>query len=295
MKLAVYDDNRVALVEGDQLYDVSDAVPGIAQGWPPVFMSRLIADWDNLAPRLIERRRAARPIARSAVRLRAPIPFPGHVIAAPANYRKHVGELGDRGVTKAGHSANEIGFFLKTSASVVGADSPIVLPHGSKRRFDHESELAVIIGRRAKNVPRDRALECVFGYSCLMDLTMRLEPGMPPEERPTRKSFDTFTPLGPWLVTADEIPDPQSLSNRLWVNGELRQDANTRDMTVSVAALIELVSSVMTLNPGDVIASGTPEGVGPIRPGDSLRIAIERVGEMTMQVTEAEAFAPRRF
>ncbi len=295
MKLTVFDEHRVAIVEGDQLYDVSDAVPGIDDGWPPVFMSRLIADWAHAAPRLLERRRSAKPIARSAVRLRAPIPFPGHVIAAPANYRKHVGELGERGVTRAGHSANEIGFFLKTSSSVIGADDPIVLPRGSSRRFDHESELAAIIGKRAKNVPRDKALEHVFGYTCLMDLTMRLEPGQPAEERPMRKSFDTFTPLGPWLVTADEIPDPQSLSNRLWVNGELRQNANTRDMTVDVAALIELISSVMTLNAGDVIATGTPEGVGPIRPGDTLRIQIERVGDMTMRVTEAGEFAPRRF
>jgi 2-keto-4-pentenoate hydratase/2-oxohepta-3-ene-1,7-dioic acid hydratase in catechol pathway len=295
MKLAVFDDGRVGIVEGEQLYDVSDAVPGIADGWPPVFMSRLIADWKRAEPCLRERRAAAKPIALGSVRLCAPIPFPGHVIAAPANYRKHVGELGERGITKAGNSANEIGFFLKTSSSVCGPDRPILLPRGSKRRFDHESELAVIIGRTGKDIPRERALEHVFGYSCLVDVTMRLEPGQPPEERPTRKSFDTFTPLGPYLVTADEVGDAQALSNQLWVNGELRQSANTRDMTVGVAALIELISSVMTLHPGDVIATGTPEGVGPIKPGDSVRIAIERVGEMTLRVDEAADYAPRRF
>ncbi len=295
MKIAVFDDNRVGIVEGDALYDVSAVVPGVADGWPPVFMSRLIAGWAQLQPRILEARRAAKAISVDKVRLRAPLPFPGTVIAAPANYRKHVGELGERGVTKPGNSANEIGFFLKTSSSVVGPGGPILLPRGSKRRFDHESELAAVIGKTGKNIPRDRALDYVFGYSCLMDLTMRLEPGMPAEERPTRKSFDTFTPLGPWIVTADEIPDPQSLANQLWVNGELRQSANTRDMTVSVAALIELISSVMTINPGDVIATGTPEGVGPIKPGDEVRIAIERVGGMTLRVAEAEDYAPRRF
>lgn len=295
MKIAVYDDNRVGIVEGEDLYDVSAAVPGIGEGWPPVFMSRLIAGWPTLQPRVLEARRAANPVALGSVRLRAPVPFPGTVIAAPANYRKHVGELGARGVTKAGNSANDIGFFLKTSSSVVGPGGPILLPRGSKRRFDHESELAAIIGCTGKNIPREQALDHVFGYACLMDLTMRLEPGMPAEERPTRKSFDTFTPLGPWIVTADEIPDPQGLDNRLWVNGELRQNANTRDMTVSVAALIELISSVMTLNPGDVIATGTPEGVGPIQVGDEVRIAIERVGEMSLRVAEATDFAPRRF
>jgi 2-keto-4-pentenoate hydratase/2-oxohepta-3-ene-1,7-dioic acid hydratase in catechol pathway len=295
MKLAVYDSYRVAVVEGDSLFDVSEAVPGLSDGWPPVFMSRLIAGWAELEPRVLEARRHAKAIARSTVNLRAPLPFPGTVIAAPANYRKHVGELGARGVTSTGKSAREIGFFLKTSSSVIGPDAPILLPRGSKRRFDHESELAAIIGRTGKNIPRERALGYVFGYSCLMDLTMRLEPGLPAEERPTRKSFDTFTPLGPWLVTADEIPDPQSLSNQLWVNGELRQSANTRDMTVGIAELIELVSSVMTLNPGDVIATGTPEGVGPLQSGDEVRIAIERVGDMTLRVAEAEDYAPRRF
>ena len=295
MKLAVYDDYRVAVVENDQLFDVTEAVPDAGPAWPPVFMSRLIAQWDTVAPRIRAARAKATPIARSAVRLLAPVPFPGTVIAAPANYRKHVGELGDRGVTKQGNSANEIGFFLKTSSSVCGPDSAIVLPRGSKRRFDHESELAAVIGKRGKNIPRSQALDYVFGYSCLMDLTMRLEPGAPPEERPMRKSFDTFTPLGPWLVTADEIPDPHALSNQLWVNGELRQSANTREMTVDIAALIELISSVMTLNPGDVIATGTPQGVGPIKPGDSVRIAIEKVGDMTLKVVEADVDAPRRF
>jgi 2-keto-4-pentenoate hydratase/2-oxohepta-3-ene-1,7-dioic acid hydratase in catechol pathway len=295
MKLAVYDDFRVAVVEGDSLFDVSDAVPGIADGWPPVFMSRLIARWAELAPRVAEARRRASAVPLGNVTLRAPVPFPGTVIAAPANYRKHVGELGARAVTPAGKSAREIGFFLKTPSSVVGPQGPIVLPRGSQRRFDHESELAAVIGTRGKDIPRERALDHVFGYACLIDLTMRLEPGLPAEERPTRKSFDTFTPLGPWIVTADEVPDPQSLANRLWVNGELRQSANTHDMTVGVAELIEIISSVMTLNPGDVIATGTPEGVGPIQPGDAVRIAIERVGDMTLRVVEAPDYAPRRF
>jgi 2-keto-4-pentenoate hydratase/2-oxohepta-3-ene-1,7-dioic acid hydratase in catechol pathway len=224
-----------------------------------------------------------------AAQLLATVPRPSKIWAIGFGYRDHRAEVG---------FAEEIGepvIFLKAPSSVVGAGSPILLPRGSARRFDHETELAVIIGQRAKNVPRARALDFVFGYSCLMDITMRLEPDMPAEERPTRKSFDTFTPMGPYLVTADEIPDPQALENQLWVNGELRQSANTRDMTVGVAELIELVSSVMTLNPGDIIATGTPEGVGPIKPGDSVRIAIQHVGDMTMRVEEAEEFAPRRF
>ncbi|MBL8157860.1 MAG: fumarylacetoacetate hydrolase family protein, partial [Anaerolineae bacterium] len=165
-----------------------------------------------------------------------------HVYAAPANYRKHIGELGDRVVTKKGRTAREQGFFLKAPGSMVGAGGVIALPKGSVRRFDHESELAVIIGTPGRDIPRERALSHVFGYACLIDATMRIEPGVAEEERSMRKSFEGFTPLGPWIVTADEVPDPQVLRNRLWVNGELRQEASTAEMIVGVAELIELIS-----------------------------------------------------
>ena len=295
MKIALFDDNRVGIVEVDDLYDVTHAVPGWSEPWPPVFMTRMIADWANMAAIMRDARAAAERKSLSSVTLRSPIPYSSNIIAAPANYRRHVGELGDRGIAKVGTSVNELGFFLKATSSFVGAGEAIVLPRGSSRRFDHESELAVIIGRKGKNIGREAALDHVFGYSCLIDVTMRLEPGAPAEERPTRKSFDSFTPLGPWIVTADEIPDPQVLANQLWVNDAIRHDANTRDMTVGVAALIELVSSVMTIQPGDVIASGTPEGVGPIVNGDRIRIAVGGVGEMTLPVVEADTAAPKIF
>jgi 2-keto-4-pentenoate hydratase/2-oxohepta-3-ene-1,7-dioic acid hydratase in catechol pathway len=294
MKLAVFGDHRVGVVEGEQLFEVTGAVPGAGPAWPPMFMNSLIANWKECAPRIAAAKKAASPVAWKSVSLLPPNPCPVHVIAAPANYRKHIGEIGARSVSK-GRSAEQQGFFMKATASLVGAGGAIELPKGSTRRFDHESELAVIIGRRARNVPRAEAMDYVFGYSCLMDITMRIEPGVAEEERVTRKSFETFTPLGPWIVTADEVKDPHSLRNRLWVNGEPKQDANTRDMIVDIPALIELISSVMTLNPGDVIASGTPEGVGPIAPGDEVRIAIESVGDMTLPVREAAGFSPRRF
>ena len=294
MKLVVFGEHRVGIVEGDVVYDVTDAVPGAGPAWPPTYMNALIANWTALGPKLAEKRRDAKGVPFASVKLLPSNPCPVHVIAAPANYRKHIGEMGALAVSK-GRSADQMGFFMKATASLVGAGGAIELPKGSKRRFDHESEMAVIIGRRARNVPRTEAMNYVFGYSCLIDVTMRIEPGVAEEERVTRKSFETFTPLGPWIVTADEVPDPHALRNQLWVNGEAKQDANTRDMIVNIPALIELVSSVMTLNPGDVIASGTPEGVGPIVPGDRIRIGIESVGEMTLPVTEAPAFSPRRF
>jgi 2-keto-4-pentenoate hydratase/2-oxohepta-3-ene-1,7-dioic acid hydratase in catechol pathway len=295
VKLAVFDDFRLGVIEGDRVRDVTAVVPAAFDTLPRQRMNWLIGHWAEAQGALRRAIAEAPAQALSAVTLLPPNPGAGQVYAAPANYRKHIGELGDRAVTKASRSAREQGFFLKAPASMVGAGGALLLPRGSTRRFDHESELAVFIGREARNVPRAAAMACVFGYACLIDATMRIEPGVAEEERSMRKSFDTFTPVGPWLVTADEVPDPQNLANRLWVNGVLKQEASTRDMIVGIAELIELVSSVVTLRPGDVIASGTPEGVGPLVPGDTVRIAIESVGEMTLPVREQAERSPRAY
>ena len=294
MKLCVFDAGRIGVVEGERVYDVTAALPEALREPAHGHMNWLIEHWTETLPRVRAARAAAAGVPLARVTLGAPVPNPPHVFAAPANYRKHIGELGARSVSK-GRSAREQGFFLKAPGSVSGPGRSIRLPKGSARRFDHESELAVVVGRRGRNVPRAEAMAHVFGYACLMDLTLRIEPGVAEEERSMRKSFDTFTPLGPFLVTADEVPEPGALSNRLWVNGALRQEANTRDMIVDIAELIELVSSVLEIRPGDVIASGTPEGVGPIAPGDEVTIEIERVGRMSLRVEEADCFSPRRF
>ena len=292
MKLAAFDHYRIGLVENDRIYDITSVLPAALELLPAQRMNWLIANWAGLQDAIHAARASASGQALTGVRLLPANPAPPQIFAAPANYAKHLGELGARSVTK--RTAREQGFFLKAAGSVLGSGGTIELPGGSERRFDHESELAVIIGKRAWHVPRAQALDYVFGYACLIDATMRIEPGVAEEERTMRKSFAGFTPLGPWIVTADEIPDPQVLKNQLWVNGELRQDANTNAMIVGVAELIELISSVLPLNPGDVIASGTPEGVGPFAPGDTLRIAIEGIGAMTVQV-RAGARPPRPF
>jgi 2-keto-4-pentenoate hydratase/2-oxohepta-3-ene-1,7-dioic acid hydratase in catechol pathway len=295
MKIASFDDYRIGLVEGDQLYDVTAVVPFALDAMPQQRLNWLIANWGQVLPRLQACRQESKPQRLDGVRLLPANPHPSHVFAAPANYQKHIGELGDRVVTKGGRSAREQGFFLKAPGSLVGAGGTIYLPKGSTRRFDHESELAVIIGKAGRDVPRERAMEYVFGYSCLIDATMRIEPGIAEEERSMRKSFEGFTPLGPWIVTADEVSKPYGLTNRLWVNDELRQEASTADMIVGVAELIELISSVLPLTPGDVIATGTPEGVGPFVVGDKLRIAIQEIGEMSISVRERDMAAPRPY
>jgi len=180
-----------------------------------------------------------------------------------------------------GNLINEIhkaGLFLKATSSLIGAGERIELIH-LDRRNDHEIELAVVIGKPARNVSAADALNHVTGYCIGLDITIR-----GPEERSFRKSPDTYTVLGPWLVTADELNDPSQLAFTIAVNGEVRQDANTDDLVLGVRELIELASSFYTLHPGDVILTGTPQGVGPVRPGDVLLAKMDRIGEMRVNV-----------
>jgi 2-keto-4-pentenoate hydratase/2-oxohepta-3-ene-1,7-dioic acid hydratase in catechol pathway len=276
VRLVVYDDVRVGLLRDDTVVDVSDLF-GADGSWPPVFLLRAIADFDGLRPRLEAalESRSARPLA--SVRLHAPVVFPSKVIAAPVNYRLHIEEM--RPLVKGElHAIERYGVFLKAPSSIVGPDALVELPFPD-RRTDHEVELGVVIGRTARNVAAADAMRHVFGYTGVMDITVRGD-----EDRSTRKSFDTFTPVGPVLVTADELPDPHHLSLQLWVNGEQRQNGNTRDMIWNVPKLIEYASHVMTLYPGDLFSTGTPDGVGPLRPGDEVTMEVERIGRLSVKV-----------
>ncbi|HEY0614850.1 MAG TPA: fumarylacetoacetate hydrolase family protein [Candidatus Elarobacter sp.] len=294
MKLALFDDHRVGVVEGDLVYDVTAAVPG-ASARPPTFVNALIAAWRERKPEIESARARAEAKGVDAVRLLPPSPAPSQIIAAPGNYRAHLAEMGALSVTPKGKTAREQGFFLKSPGSLTSSGRGIALPKGSQRRFDHECELAVVIGRTARNVRRNDALDYVFGYTCLVDVTMRIAPDGRAEERSMRKSFETFTPLGPWVVTADELGDPSNLASELFVNGERRQHATTADLIVSIPEMIEIASSVLTLVPGDVIAMGTPQGIGPIAPGDEVVIRIERIGEMRLAVGETADVSPFPF
>lgn len=282
MRIVVYDGYRVGLVRDGQVVDVSDLVGVGAGDWPPVAVPRLIAAFARLRPRLEEALGTRTGIPLERVRLAAPVPFPGKVIAAPANYRLHIQEMSTpqmRDVVKqAVHAIDQYGVFLKAPSSIVGPGATVELPFPD-RRTDHEVELGFVVGKTARNVDRADALAYVFGYTGVIDVTVRGG-----EDRSTRKSFDTFTPLGPMLVTADEIPDPQNLQLKLWVNGKLRQDGNTRDMIWNVPRLLEYASHVMTLHPGDVFSTGTPDGVGPLEPGDEVSIEVERIGRMSVRV-----------
>lgn len=276
MRLCVYDDARVGLVREDAVVDVSDLV-GADSDWPPTYLLRAIAHFAELRPQLDQALQTRPGTPLVPARLRAPVVFPSKVIAAPVNYRLHIEEM--RSLVKGElHAIERYGLFLKAPSSIVGPGAVVELPFPD-RRTDHEVELGVVIGKTARNVAAADALRHVFGYTGVMDVTVRGD-----EDRSTRKSFDTFTPVGPVLVTADEIPDPHDLRLQLWVNGEQRQDGNTRDMIWNVPRLIEYASHVMTLHPGDLFSTGTPAGVGPLRPGDEVTMDVERIGRLSVRV-----------
>lgn len=275
MKLARFNEGRIGVVLGDEIVDVTDAA-GVDTGeWPPMGPVRLIADFERKRPALEQAIKAGQRSQLSAVKLITPVPWPNKVVAYPVNYHDHGKEM------QAPYRANHQGFFLKPNSSLSGAGEAIELPEVNGREVHHELELAIIIGRKARNIKRDDWRDYVFGYACLLDMVVRGR-----EERVTRKAYDTFSPVGPWITTADEVEDVQNLDGKLWVNGELRQHCNTRDLVLDIPGMVEMAAAVMTLYPGDIIATGTPAGVGPVVAGDEIRIAIEAVGDMTVKVVQ---------
>lgn len=288
MRLAVFDDYRIGVVRDEAVHEVTAALP---ERWrnTPYAMNELIRNFEAWRSRIEETANIVSGIPIGQLRLRPPVPAPQQILAAPANYRAHQAEMAKRvGEPLVGRpAARDLGFFLKAPGSLAGASDTILLPDRPGREFHHESELAFVIGREARAVKQSQAFDYIFGYTCLIDVTLRITSEFK-EERVMRKSFETFTPLGPVLVTADEIADPNTLEVRLWVNDELRQHANTRDMIVAIPELMETATHTLTLKPGDVYATGTPEGVGEIKPGDRVRIAIEHVGEMSLPVARRD-------
>ena len=283
MKICRFNHDRLGIVTDDGVYDVTNALgklPTVHYPFPR--HDALIAHLAQLAPEMARLTKNHQPTPLDKVKLLSPVANPGKIIAAPVNYKKHLEEaLADKGIHH-GNLVQEIhkaGMFLKATSALVGAGEGVKLVH-TDRRNDHEVELAAVIGRTAKNVPAAKALDHIAGYCIGLDMTIR-----GPEERSLRKSPDSYCVLGPWLVTRDEVPDAGQLSVKIAVNGAVKQDAHTSDLILSVAELIEWGSSFYTLYPGDVILTGTPQGVGPVKPGDVMLATIERIGSMQVQVT----------
>jgi 2,4-diketo-3-deoxy-L-fuconate hydrolase len=220
---------------------------------------------------------APRPLAE--VRLLAPVPRPGKILCVGLNYRDHAKETGQAIPT-------EPVLFSKFANSVVGPGAAVVVPPEAAEQVDYEAELAVVIGRRASRVAADDALDHVAGYACANDVSAR-SLQFRSSQWLLGKAIDTFLPLGPWLVTADEVPDPQGLGIRCLVNDEVLQDSDTGQMVFGVAELIAYASRTITLEPGDLLVTGTPSGVGMaadpprfLRPGDRMRVEIDGLGEL---------------
>jgi 2-keto-4-pentenoate hydratase/2-oxohepta-3-ene-1,7-dioic acid hydratase in catechol pathway len=297
MRLAVFDDEyRIGVLDDAGIHDVSGAVPK----WEPGdlhAMNRLIAGWDSLRGAIERAAVQAAPRPLEQVRLRAPVPSPTHLLAAPVNFRAHHEEMRNQGFGRVpgsgtgggGDTAETLGFFMKATGSITGAGDPIELPmkDWSERRFDHEGEIAFVIGKEARGVSPEDATKYIFGYTIVIDATMRGTPERN-EERVQRKSYYSFSPMGPCITTADELPDWTKLNVKLWLNGEQRQDAHASDMIVNIPNLLSRASHVLPLRPGDVYTTGSPPGVGRIAPGDKVVVESPGIGRMTLSVIARE-------
>jgi 2-keto-4-pentenoate hydratase/2-oxohepta-3-ene-1,7-dioic acid hydratase in catechol pathway len=277
---------RPGLVVDDEIVDLSDPTVGL-----PFDMETLVSlgpEGLDLVRRAPSGRAARYPI--DSVRRHAPIPHPPAILAIGMNYRAHVAEMG--------REPPEYQYwFNKQRTSIAGPGDPIVLPAVSTM-VDYEGELAMVIGRRCQYVPAARAMEVVAGFTIINDVSVRDWQWRTPTFT-MGKSFDSHAPCGPWLVTTDELADPGHLALRTWVNDELRQDSRTSDLIFGCAELIEYLTSAFPLEPGTIIATGTPAGVGAgsdpprfLAAGDVVRIEIEGIGELRNPVVQGGTTVP---
>ncbi|HEX3286949.1 MAG TPA: fumarylacetoacetate hydrolase family protein [Mycobacterium sp.] len=287
MKLALFDKYRLGLVEGDNVVDVTSGLPWphdedpVTAGW----WRRLCRDFDGVREGIEEaaRRGVRQPL--SGVRLQAPVLNPSKIIAAASNYAAHVAEMHgvqERTLGRVESWMMNFDVFLKAPSAISGPADDIVLPRAVLDAGDeihHESELLLIIGKGGKDIAPAEALDHVFGYSLGLDITVRSA-----ADRSRRKSYDTFSPIGPWITVADQAVDPTAFEIGLAVNGVQRQNVTTADLITPVPEIISYASSVMSLLPGDVIFTGAPPGVGPIRPGDQVVAQISGIGGMRLSV-----------
>ena len=276
MKLCYFDDFRMGVVVGAGVVDVSAVVAGIAHTGPGDLMNGLIARFDAYRP-LLEAAAASGPVVPLAgLRLRPPLPKPGNIVCMAVNYM----EDGTRAAPA------PLNAFHKAPGAIIGDGDTMVLPDVPATIFEGEAELAVVIGRSATRVAAADAMAHVFGYINFIDGSAR---GLPPAGNVffQMKSRDTFAPIGPFLVTADEVPDPHRLSVRLWVNGKVKQDFNTDDMAHPIPRCIEWVSAIHTLQPGDILATGTNHrGLSAFMDDDEVVLEVTGLGRLTVRVRD---------
>lgn len=290
MKICRFNNDRVGVVDGDDVIDVTDLFDR-KQAWPVPPGDTIIRQIDGLKDQLKAALKSDRArAALASVRLDSPVANPSKIVGAPINYKAHIAEANADSEISHGHvytSLDHYGLFLKANTSLIGVADEVKVRF-EDRRTDHEVELAVVIGREARMVTKEAALDYVLGYAVGLDMTVR------GKEFPTfRKSVDTYCVLGPWIVTADEVADPNALELALTVNGEPRQKSNTDKLIFNVQRLIEYASSFYTLYPGDVIMTGTPDGVGPVVPGDVVDAEVQGVAKIQVRIAAGYVAADR--
>ncbi len=275
MKLCYFDDFRLGVVKSDQVVDVTDVAKDLPHRDTRDLIAGVIEHWDRYKPKL-EQAATGKGVALSSVRLRAPVPRPGNIDCMAVNYMED-GTLKEKPAINAFH---------KAATAVIGDGDTMVLPDVPATIFEGEAELALVIGKRASNVKAADYKQYIFGYTCFVDGSAR---GLPPPGNVffQMKSRATFAPIGPWLVTADEIADPQKLGVELKNNGVTMQKFNTDDMAHHIPRVIEWLSSIHTLEPGDVVATGTNHrGLHSFMDGDKVELTIEKVGTLRFNVKD---------
>ncbi len=276
MKLVFFNDYTMGVLKGDRVVDVSGVVKDIPHVGPGDLMNGLIARFDAYRSKLEAAVAASEGVPVAGVKLRSPLPRPGNIDCMAVNYMED-GTL---------PAAAPINAFHKAANCVIGPGDQMVLPDVPATIFEGEAELALVIGKRASNVAAADAMGYVFGYVNFIDGSAR---GLPPANNVffQMKSRATFAPMGPYLVTADEVPNPQKLQVRLWNNGTLMQNFNTDDMAHNIPRCIEWASSIHTLEPGDVIATGTNHrGLNPFMDGDTIELECEGMGRLKFGIRD---------
>ena len=276
MKLLFFDDFKLGVLKGDAVVDVSDTVKDIPHTGPHNLISGLIERWADYKGRLeaAVARGAGKPVGQ--VKVRPPLPKPYNIVAMAVNYM----EDGTRS------EPAPINAFHKSPNSVIGDGDTMVLPDVPATIFEGEAEVALIVGKRASNVSQAQAMSYIFGYMNFIDGSAR---GLPPSGNTfyQMKSRDSFCPIGPYIVTADEIPDPHRLQVKLWVNGDLKQNYNTSDMAHKIPRCIEWVTSIHSLDAGDIIATGTNHrGLSGFQNGDRIEIETEGLGRLRFNIRD---------
>lgn len=278
---------RIGVLDNSSVVDLSAAAADL----PREMCAFLEAGNDALATAKQAVSNGSARIALSDVKIEAPILRPPKILAVGLNYKDHIAESGMK-------TPEVPMIFNKQSTSVTGPTDVIHIPRASDQ-VDYECELAVVIGRYCRHVPKNRATEVIAGYTIANDVSVRDWQLRVPTFI-MGKSWDTHCPLGPCIVTADEVGDPHGLAIKTWVNGELRQDSNTRELLFNCFELVEHLTTAFTLEPGDIISTGTPSGVGfamkppqYLKPGDTVKIAIDKIGELENPVIAEPEGTPR--